>query len=169
MSRTCFSWSAIWFCVGNRRQKASTSYHHIRRAPIWSRRSLGLHLIGCVILTELTFLTHGTLTSLGISTLDALLNKDMYSFYVISIQYKYSSCVLLRPYCVSRILLYFSKRFADQFFLLLEFLRAGTVSNSSHTCTRSALYVLGGRQWLSGETGNLMHARALRLMLRIVG
>jgi hypothetical protein len=47
--------------------------------PIWSRRSLALHLTGCVILMELT-------SALGVSMLDALLNKDMYSFCIRSIQ-----------------------------------------------------------------------------------
>jgi hypothetical protein len=85
-SRIGFSWSAIWFCVGNRRQKASTSYHRIGRAPIWSRRSLDLYLIGCVISTESTSQTCGTSTSLGASMLEASLNKDMCSFCIPSIQ-----------------------------------------------------------------------------------
>jgi hypothetical protein len=66
--------------VLHRKQKTEGLHKlsRIGRAPIWSRRSLGLHLIGCVILMELTFLTHGTSTPLGVSMLDALLNKDMY-------------------------------------------------------------------------------------------
>jgi hypothetical protein len=144
MSRTNSLWSVIWF-YERRRQKDCINEHRIGRALTWSRLSLGLLLIGCVISTESTSQICCILTTLGAITLDSLLRKICALF----VPQVFNKCfiVFLLP---SLLYIAISPKFLvsglpTSFFSYLSFLVPTLSLTSPHTCMRPVHYVPGGR------------------------
>jgi hypothetical protein len=123
-----------FFVVGDlvlRRKQKAEELHKLAshwEGLIWSSRSPDLLLIGCVISTESTSRIRGISITLGISTPNPLLKKDMYSFLYPKHSINISFCFYGHLLSASQIFVWW---FTDQFFLLLEFPRASVVSDFS--------------------------------------
>jgi hypothetical protein len=137
--------SAIWFYKGSRGKKDCISLRRIVRALTWSRRSLGLPLIGCVISTESMSRIHGISTTLGASTLDPLLKK-ICTLFVFQVLNKCFIMLLLPSFlCIAISPKFLLSGLLTSFFSYLSFPELALPLTSPHTCMRFVHYVLGGR------------------------
>jgi hypothetical protein len=146
MSRIDSSWSEIWFYKGSKRQKDCISKHHIGRALVWSRRSLGLPFIGCVISIESTSQIRGISTTLGASTLDLLLRKICTLFVPQVFNKCFNVFLLPSVLCIAISPKFLLSGLPTSFFSYLSFPELALSSTSPHMCMRSVHYIPDGRQ-----------------------
>jgi hypothetical protein len=119
---------------------------------------------GWLISMALSCPTPGILISSGISTLEALKNKDMYPSCNLIISIKYLYFILIHSTCLSGdyFLSLFYNRPVDRPPFFLEFSEPVPSLTSPYTCMGPALYAPGGRRVLPGLTCVLLRVNRLR-------